>query len=66
MCGISLIRFAIDDKISYADTTAGFWLGYDSGAYKLNIGDASHYLKWTGTTLDIKGKINSILKRFEN
>ncbi|MBA7495757.1 hypothetical protein ES702_06346 [subsurface metagenome] len=25
------------------------------GAYKLNIGDANHYLKWTGLKLEIKG-----------
>jgi len=43
-------------KDSYADTTAGFWLGYDS-AYKLNIGNATHYLKWTGSLLDIKGRL---------
>lgn len=27
------------------------------GAYKINIGDANHYLKWTGSKLEIKGDI---------
>lgn len=44
-----------ENKDTYADTTAGFWLGRDSGAYKLNIGDSSKYLKWTGTDLEIGG-----------
>lgn len=41
------------DKDTYADTTSGFFLGYDSGLYKLNIGDANDYIKWTGSNLDI-------------
>ena len=45
-------------KDSYADTTAGFWLGYDGGAYKLNIGSSVNWLKWTGSTLQIKGRLN--------
>lgn len=43
------------NKTTYADTDAGFFLGYDTDAHKLNIGDATHYLKWTGTALNIKG-----------
>ena len=45
-------------KTSYADTTAGFWLGYETG-YKLNIGNAIHYLKWTGSALNIKGVVSA-------
>ena len=45
------------DKDNYADETAGFWLGYDVDKYKLNIGNASHYLKWTGANLEIKGDL---------
>lgn len=41
-------------KDSYADTTAGFWLGYDTDKYKLNIGNATDYLKWTGSAIQIK------------
>ena len=44
-------------KDSYADTDAGFWLGYDTDAYKLNIGDTNHYIKWDGTALNIKGML---------
>ena len=46
-------------KTTYASTTAGWWIGQASGSdvAKLNIGDASNYLKWTGTGLDIKGDI---------
>jgi len=40
-----------DGKTSYADTDAGFFLGYDSG-YKFNIGDGTNYLKWTGTNVE--------------
>ena len=35
----------------------GIWLGYDVDKYKLNIGNASHYLKWTGSALQIKGDL---------
>lgn len=44
-------------KDSYASTVAGFWLGYDTDKYKLNIGDANKYLKWNGANLNIKGNI---------
>jgi len=44
-------------KDSYANNVAGFWLGYDVDKYKLNIGNASRYLKWTGSQLEIKGNI---------
>jgi hypothetical protein len=41
-------------KTSYADTDAGFFIGYDTDAYKINIGDANSYFKWTGSALEIK------------
>lgn len=44
-------------KDSYANETAGIWMGYDVDKYKLNIGNASHYLKWTGINLEIKGDL---------
>jgi hypothetical protein len=44
-------------KTSYASTVAGFWLGYD-GAYKLNIGNVNNWLKWTGSALQIKGRLS--------
>jgi hypothetical protein len=44
-------------KSSYADTTLGFFLGYDSSTYKFNIGNSTSYLKWTGSALNIVGDI---------
>jgi hypothetical protein len=43
-------------KISYDSTIAGIWLGYSAG-YKLNIGNATKYLKWDGVNLNIKGNL---------
>ena len=38
------------------NTGAGFFLGWDSTAYKFSIGDgSSNYLTWDGTTLSISG-----------
>jgi len=50
------------NKGSYASNNAGFFLGYTGGKYKLNLGNNNNYLKWDGTTLDIKGdvEVNSI------
>jgi len=45
-------------KTTYADTDAGFWLGYDTDAYKFNIGDAHSYFKWDGATLTLNVKAN--------
>ena len=48
-------------KDSYTDdAVAGFWLGYDSGAYKLNIGDDENFLKWNGDLLSVKGDLQVI------
>lgn len=44
-------------KSTYASTAAGFFLGYDAAAYKLNIGDANKYFKWTGTDVEVRGKV---------
>lgn len=46
-------------KISYTSSASGIWMGYDTSNYKLNIGNATDYLKWTGTNLDIKGNITA-------
>lgn len=43
-------------KTSYDSEVAGFWLGYSAG-YKLNIGNATRYLKWTGANLEVKGDL---------
>lgn len=45
-------------KSSYADTDAGFFLGYDTDAYKFNIGDATRYIKYDGSSLTINVDAN--------
>ncbi|MBA7577320.1 hypothetical protein ES708_19171 [subsurface metagenome] len=45
-------------KDNYADETAGLWLGYDTDKYKLNIGNSANWLKWTGSALQIKGRLS--------
>lgn len=35
----------------------GFWLGYDSSAYKFSIGTQTNYLLWNGTSLLLRGAI---------
>ena len=44
-----------DGKDNFADTTAGIFLGYDTDAYKLNIGDDTQYISWDGTDLVVNG-----------
>jgi len=44
-------------KSSYADTESGFYIGWDNGTPKVNIGDADKYIKWTGSTLAVGGDI---------
>jgi len=48
-------------KSSPTDTDAGFWLGWSAGASMFSIGDASYYLKWTGTELVVKGSITGTI-----
>jgi len=42
---------------TYGGATAGFWMGYTSGAYKLHIGTQTKYLTWDGVDLEIKGRL---------
>lgn len=42
-------------KTSYADTAAGYFLGYDSSAYKLKIGNSTKYITWDGSNLVVTG-----------
>ena len=49
-------------KSTFADTAAGFWLGYDSNSpagYKLKIGNNSESLVWDGSDLTITGTVNA-------
>ncbi|HDY68399.1 MAG TPA: hypothetical protein ENH85_11485 [Candidatus Scalindua sp.] len=39
------------------NTGTGFWLGYDTTAYKFSIGDANNYFKYDGNILNIRGLI---------
>ena len=50
-------KFYTTDKTAYADNDAGFFLGYDGGAHKLNIGNATNYIKWDGSALNVAGTI---------
>jgi len=42
-------------KDGYTDNTAGIWIGYDSPYYRMNIGDGTHNMKWTGEDLELTG-----------
>lgn len=45
-------------KTSYSsDSTAGFFLGNDSGTAKFNIGDSTNNLKWDGADLTTTGLV---------
>lgn len=44
------------NKGSYADNDPGFWIGYDAGAYKFNIGSDVAYLKFDGGDLHLRTK----------
>jgi hypothetical protein len=54
MSATGLIR---GGKSSFSDTTNGFWIGYDSGAYKFTFGNSSSGISWNGTTLTISGQV---------
>jgi len=44
-------------KTLYSSTTAGFFIGAESGTPKVNIEDANSYFKWTGSALQIAGSV---------
>jgi len=46
-------------KTSYASTTAGFFLGNDSGTSRLNIGTATSYFNFDGTNVNVGGNIDT-------
>lgn len=47
-------------QTAYA-TGTGFWLGYDTSAYKLSIGSSTDYLTWDGTNLTANNLISGTL-----
>ena len=40
------------------NTGSGYWLGYDTDAYKLSIGSSTNNITWDGTDLKISGRTN--------
>jgi len=48
-------------KSSPTDTDPGFWLGYAASASMFSIGNATNYMKWTGTELIVVGSITGTL-----
>jgi hypothetical protein len=42
-------------KDSASDTTAGFFLGWDTSAYQFAIGNSTQNMKWNGSTLSLTG-----------
>jgi len=50
-------EFYTTNKNAYTSTNAGFFLGYTSSAYKLNLGNASNFIKWDGTNMTVAGTI---------
>lgn len=48
-------------KSTYASSTAGYWLGWDSGTAKLKIGASSNSLDWNGSSLTVTGVIQTAL-----
>jgi hypothetical protein len=45
------------DKTSFSDTTAGFFLGNESSAFKFAIGSSTEKLEWDGTSLKLTGTL---------
>jgi hypothetical protein len=46
------------------NTGSGFWMGYDTSAYKLSIGNpAGDYFTWDGTNMTISG-VQKIINRY--
>ena len=54
-------NFHSHNKSSYTSTNAGFFLGATgSDPYKLNVGDATNYIKWDGSTMTVAGTISMV------
>ena len=45
----------VSDSKTYGDTKAGFFLGYDNSAYKMDVGSPTSYLRFDGTTVSATG-----------
>lgn len=44
-------------KTSFAHSAAGFWLGMDGSTPKFALGNATQFMRWTGTALEVGGEI---------
>lgn len=44
-------------KLSYTDNNGGIWMGVVQNIMKLNLGNATNYIKWDGSTLTIAGSL---------
>lgn len=42
------------------DTGTGWWIGNDSGTPKFSIGNGTYYMRWNGTTLEVKGTVPDV------
>ena len=47
-------QFYTGSKTTFSDTDSGIFMGWDSNAHKLNIGTATEFVKFDGTSLNIK------------
>lgn len=46
-------------KNAYGSTDAGFWIGLDGATYRFAIGDATHFMRWTGSQLLVSGAFSA-------
>jgi hypothetical protein len=53
-------KFYTTNKGTFADNDAGFFLGYEGGAHKLNLGNATSFVKWNGSSMSIAGEITML------
>jgi len=62
LAGGGLVLASAGAKIRGGQTAygvgTGFWLGDVSGTTKLSIGSSTNWLKWTGSALEIKGRLS--------
>ncbi len=48
-------KIVMNAKITFDSTVTGVFIGRDGADYKVNIGDATEYVKWDGTNISWKG-----------
>lgn len=50
--------FRTANKNSYSDGTSGIWMGYeDATTFKMDVGNATNFMRWDGTKLSIAGNV---------